>query len=66
MCNTCHGTNGKGAKPSPSINGEDPADFLDLMTAFGSGEEPSTIMGRHASGYTEAEIKMLAEYFSKQ
>ncbi len=66
QCNACHGMGGKGAKPNPSINGEDPADFLDLMTAFGSGEEPATIMGRHASGYTEAELKMLADYYANQ
>ena len=66
MCNTCHGTNGKGIKPNPGIAGEDPADFLDLMQAFASGDEPTSIMDRHAQGYTEAELKMLAEYFSKQ
>ena len=66
QCNACHGNNGQGAKPNPSINGEDPADFLDLMTAFASGDEPTSIMDRHAQGYTEAELKMLAEYFSKQ
>ena len=66
MCNTCHGTNGKGAKPMPSINGEEPADFIDMMQAFASGEEPTSIMDRHAQGYTEAELKLLAEYFSKQ
>ena len=66
MCNTCHGTDGKGAKPNPSINGEEVADFVDLMSAFASGEEPATIMGRHASGYSEADLKALAEYFNKQ
>ena len=66
MCNTCHGTNGKGAKPNPGIAGEDTADFVDLMSAFASGDEPTSIMDRHAQGYTEAELKLLAEYFSKQ
>lgn len=66
MCNTCHGPNGKGAKPNPGIAGEDPADFLDLMSAFASGDEPTSIMDRHAQGYTEAELKLLADYFSKQ
>lgn len=66
QCNTCHGYNGKGAKPNPDIAGEDAADFLDLMQAFASGDEPTSIMDRHAQGYTEAELKMLAEYFSKQ
>ena len=66
MCNTCHGTNGKGAKPMPGIGGEDAADFVDLMKAFASGEEPVTIMDRHAQGYTEAELKLIAEYFANQ
>ena len=66
MCSTCHGTNGKGAKPIPGINGEEPDDFIDLMQAFASGEESTSIMDRHAQGYTEAELKLLAEYFSKQ
>ena len=66
MCNTCHGTNGKGAKPIPGITGEEAEDFVDPMKAFASGEEPTTIMDRHAQGYTEAELKLLAEYFSKQ
>jgi len=66
MCNTCHGTNGKGAKPMPGISGEEPDDFIDLMQAFANGEEPTSIMDRHAQGYTEAELKLLAEYFSKQ
>jgi len=37
-----------------------------MMQAFASGEEPTSIMDRHAQGYTEAELKLLAEYFSKQ
>ncbi len=66
MCATCHGTDGKGAKPMPGIGGEEPEDFVDLMQAFASGEQPSSIMDRHAQGYTEDELKLLAEYFSKQ
>lgn len=66
MCITCHGTNGKGSKPIPGISGEETEDFVDLMNAFASGEEPNSIMGHHAQGYTEAELKLLAEYFSRQ
>ncbi|MCP4488918.1 MAG: hypothetical protein GY820_16645 [Gammaproteobacteria bacterium] len=66
MCDTCHGPNGSGIKPNPGIAGEDPADFLELMQAYASGDEPTSIMDRHSQGYTEAELKALAEYFSKQ
>lgn len=65
MCVTCHGSNGEGAKPIPGIAGEEAEEFVDLMRAFASGEEPTSIMDRHAQGYTEAELKLLAEYFSR-
>lgn len=64
MCVTCHGPGGAGAEPNPSINGQSVEDFVDLMLAFASGEEPTSIMDRHAKGYTEEEIQAIAEYFS--
>ena len=66
MCITCHGADGKGSKPVPAINGEEADDFVDLMKAFASGDEPTSLMDRHAQGYTEAELRQLAEYFSKK
>jgi sulfide dehydrogenase cytochrome subunit len=36
------------------------------MKKFKSGERPSTVMGRLAKGYSDAEIDLMAEYFSKQ
>lgn len=62
QCAACHGTDGKGAKPMPSINGLSVADMLDFMKAFASKEEKSTIMYRHAPGYTDDELKAMAEY----
>ena len=64
MCVTCHGVGGAGAQPNPSINGQTVEDFVDLMLAFASGDEPATIMNRHSTGYTEDEIRAIAEYFS--
>lgn len=64
MCETCHGTDGVGAKPMQSINGMDVKDFVDFMKAFVSKEEDSTMMYRHAEGYTDEEIQALAEYFA--
>ena len=64
MCETCHGTDGVGAKPMQSINGMEVKDFVDFMKAFVSGEEESTMMYRHAEGYTDEEIQAMAEYFA--
>ena len=66
MCNTCHGTEGAGAKPMPGIAGETVADFVDIMQAFASGDEPTSIMDRHAQGYTEDDIRAMAEYFANK
>ena len=66
MCSTCHGINGKGSVPMPAIAGMEVDDFVDLMQAFSSGDQKTSIMDRHSQGYTEAELKLIAEYFSKQ
>ncbi len=39
--------------------------FIETMDGFASGEIPSTIMGRIAKGYNEAETKAMGEFFSK-
>ncbi len=64
QCNTCHGQDGQGAKPNPSINGEESADMLDILKAFASGDEPTSIMDRHALGYSDEQLKMLSDYYA--
>ena len=65
MCDTCHGTNGEGADPNPDIAGMDAADMVELMKAFAEGEEESTIMDRHAQGYTDEELQAMADYYAE-
>ncbi len=62
MCETCHGTDGHGSKPIKPINEMDVDEFLETMKAFASKEEPSTMMYRHAPGYTDEELEAMAEY----
>ena len=65
-CAACHGTAGKSPGSIPSIN-DKPAQFLiQSLKDFRSGKRPSTVMGRHASGYNDEEIKHIANYFSSQ
>lgn len=66
MCDTCHGVGGAGARPNPPIQGIDVAEFVDLLKAFASGEEQTTIMQRHAKGYTDAQIDALAAHYKNQ
>ncbi len=62
QCETCHGMGGKGATPNPAINGMDVADMVDIMKAFASKEEASTMMYRHAAGYSDDDLKAMAKY----
>ncbi len=65
-CEGCHGTNGHSPGAIPSIAGKS-ADYLrEVLEGFRSGDREATVMGRHVKGYTEDEIRLIAEYFSKQ
>jgi cytochrome subunit of sulfide dehydrogenase len=63
-CFSCHGPEGRSPGTIPSLNGKS-ADFIaSSMKEFRSGKKPSTVMGRHAKGYTDAEIDAIAIYLS--
>lgn len=65
-CAACHGTNGHSVGGTPSLAGLDQLYFIEQMQLFQSGERPSSVMMKHARGYTEEEIRLLAAYFSEQ
>jgi len=66
-CCGCHGTHGVSAGPSiRSLAGQSKEYFVVAMKRYKSGERPSTIMGRLAQGYSDAEIEAIAAYFAKQ
>ncbi len=66
-CAACHGTNGHSqSEQMPSIAGLEADYFVERMLAFKAGEADSTVMHHHATGYSEAEIRELAEFFAKQ
>ncbi|VAW57050.1 hypothetical protein MNBD_GAMMA07-800 [hydrothermal vent metagenome] len=63
-CFSCHGQEGIGAKRIPKLSKLSKQDISEGLHGFKSGEEKSTIMGRHAKAYTDKEIELLAGYFS--
>lgn len=66
-CAGCHGTNGGSAGMTmPSLASQSKASIVDAMKKFKSGERPSTVMGRLAKGYTDAEFAAMGDFFSKQ
>ena len=63
-CAGCHGTDGRSPGSIPPIHGR-PAEFIrGSLEDFRSGKRPSTVMGRHAKGYTDEEIALIADYFA--
>jgi cytochrome subunit of sulfide dehydrogenase len=66
-CAGCHGTNGSSAGPSmPSLAGQDKKVLVDSMKGFKSGDRPSSVMGRLAKGYSDADFEAMGDFFSKQ
>lgn len=65
-CAACHGTHGKSPGAIPAINGKSASFLEQSLKDFKSGKRSSTVMGRHASGYSDKEIQLIAEFFSKQ
>jgi len=63
-CFTCHGVNGVGSGKIPELRGLKKSDITESLLGFASGDEKSTIMGRHAKAYSKEEINLLAEYFA--
>jgi sulfide dehydrogenase cytochrome subunit len=66
-CAGCHGTNGGSAGPSmPSLSSQSKEAIVTAMKKFKSGERPSSIMGRIAKGYSDADFAAMGEFFSKK
>ncbi|MCW8918535.1 MAG: cytochrome c4 [Gammaproteobacteria bacterium] len=66
-CAGCHGTHGNSQGPAtPTIAGVSSEYFIDAMMGYKNGDRAATIMDRIAKGYTDEEIKLMAEFFSTQ
>lgn len=63
-CFTCHGPEGKSPGAIPSLHGKSAEAIVKTMNDFKSGARPSTVMARHAKGYTDAEIAAIANYIA--
>jgi cytochrome subunit of sulfide dehydrogenase len=64
-CAGCHGQAGAGVGSVPKIAGYNRELFITQWAAFRAKQRPATIMDRVATGYTDAEVAVLADYFSK-
>lgn len=63
-CFACHGPEGHSPGTIPSLDRLDRQRMVTDLKGFRSGDLPSTVMGRQAKGYTDAEIEAIADYIA--
>ncbi len=65
-CAACHGTEGRSTADAliPGLAGMPPEYFVLQMKAFQSGARQGTVMPQLARGFSEAQVRALAEYFA--
>jgi len=61
-CFSCHGTDGRSPGSIPSLSGKNAEQTLLMLKQYQSGQLSSTVMSRHAKGYTDAELEAMANY----
>ena len=65
QCASCHGTNGKSVAEVPSLAGQPAAAIVQKMKDYRDGKMPATVMHQLAKGYTDEQVALMANYFSK-
>lgn len=65
-CFNCHGPQGVSTGAIPSLAGRTSASIVETMAEYKTGKRTGTIMPQIAKGYTDAQIALIATYFSQQ
>lgn len=65
-CAACHGTDGRSPGAIPSIYGKTSEFIASALHDFRSGKREATVMDRHARGYSDEEIQLIADYFASR
>ena len=65
-CSGCHPASSSVDTPVKQLVGRKPEEIVAAVKAFRSGEKPATIMDRIAKGFTDDEIKAIADWYGAQ
>ena len=63
-CFSCHGPDGRSDGGMPAIAGLSADGIYRAMTDFKSGARSATVMHRHARGYTDEQLRRIADAIS--
>jgi cytochrome c553 len=64
-CFQCHGTNGRGPG-FDRLAGKSANEIYQELLEFRAGKEGNGIMAKHALGFSDAQLRQIATYFSTQ
>jgi cytochrome subunit of sulfide dehydrogenase len=65
-CFQCHGTNGRGDGTFEKLAGKSSSDIYNDLREMKAKNNRGEIMTIHALGYTDAQLRAIADYFSRQ
>jgi cytochrome subunit of sulfide dehydrogenase len=65
-CSGCHAASSKVSTPAPRLIGLTASDIESAMRAYRTGERPATVMDRIAKGFSEDEVKAIAQWYAAQ
>ncbi len=65
-CSGCHAAGTSVDTPVPPLAGRHPLELYGALQAFKTGQRQGTIMDRIAKGFTDDELKSIAEWYGAQ
>jgi sulfide dehydrogenase cytochrome subunit len=65
-CSGCHPASRSVDTPVKRLIGRNPAEIVAAVQEFRSGQKPATVMDRIAKGFTDDEIKAIADWYGAQ
>ncbi len=64
-CMACHGTEGKAEGVALTIGGRQADELYAMLIAYKRGQRQGTIMQKHVKGYSDEELRQIADFFSR-
>jgi sulfide dehydrogenase cytochrome subunit len=65
-CSGCHPAGDKMSTPVPPLAGRSAAEIVTMLQAFRAGQRPATVMERIAKGFSDDEVRAIAEWYATQ
>ncbi len=60
-CFACHGPDGRSEGGMPTLAGQSAAGIYQALVEFKSGKRTATVMDRHAKGYSNDQLRRIAD-----